>query len=65
VARYLINHGLAVEGVDASAKLISHCRRQFPQRTWHAGHKPFSLRPTRDFPTPSGLRPRPCPPDAC
>jgi SAM-dependent methyltransferase len=35
VARYLINHGLAVEGVDASATLISHCRRQFPQRTWH------------------------------
>ena len=30
VARYLINHGLAVEGVDASAALISHCRRQFP-----------------------------------
>ncbi len=34
VARYLINHGLAVEGVDSSATLISHCRRQFPQRTW-------------------------------
>ena len=29
VARYLINHGLAVEGADSAATLISHCRGNF------------------------------------
>ena len=36
IARYLIEKGFAVTGVDASPTLISLCRERFPDRTWHA-----------------------------
>jgi SAM-dependent methyltransferase len=35
VARYLIDQGFAVDGVDTSPTLISLCRERFPQRSWH------------------------------
>jgi SAM-dependent methyltransferase len=35
IARYLINRGFAVDGVDSSPTLIGICRGRFPQRTWH------------------------------
>jgi SAM-dependent methyltransferase len=35
VAKYLIDQGFAVDGVDASPTLIAHCRERFPQRCWH------------------------------
>ncbi|HEY6455747.1 MAG TPA: methyltransferase domain-containing protein [Steroidobacteraceae bacterium] len=35
IARYLIEAGFAVDGVDASPTLISFCRERFPDRTWH------------------------------
>jgi cyclopropane fatty-acyl-phospholipid synthase-like methyltransferase len=35
IARYLIEKGFAVTGVDASPTLISLCRERFPDRTWH------------------------------
>ena len=44
VARYLINSSLVVEGVDSSPTLIAHCRRRFPQQTWHvADMRSFEL----------------------
>jgi SAM-dependent methyltransferase len=35
VAKYLIDRGFAVDGVDASPTLIALCRERFPQRSWH------------------------------
>jgi SAM-dependent methyltransferase len=35
IARYLIEKGFAVTGVDPSPTLISLCRERFPDRTWH------------------------------
>jgi SAM-dependent methyltransferase len=35
IARYLIEKGFAVTGVDASPTLISLCRQRFPDRHWH------------------------------
>jgi SAM-dependent methyltransferase len=35
IARYLIENGFALEGVDASPTLISVCRERFPQQCWH------------------------------
>jgi SAM-dependent methyltransferase len=35
IARYLIERGFAVDGVDASPTLISFCRAHFPARSWH------------------------------
>jgi SAM-dependent methyltransferase len=35
VARYLIDRGFAVDGVDTSPTLIAICRERFPQRSWH------------------------------
>jgi trans-aconitate methyltransferase len=35
VARYLIDRGFAVDGVDTSPTLIALCRERFPQRSWH------------------------------
>jgi SAM-dependent methyltransferase len=35
VAKYLIDQGLAVDGVDTSPTLIALCRERFPQRSWH------------------------------
>jgi SAM-dependent methyltransferase len=34
IARYLIDQGFAVDGVDASPTLIGLCRERFPHRTW-------------------------------
>lgn len=34
VARYLIEAGLAVTGVDASAQMLALCRSRFPEQTW-------------------------------
>jgi SAM-dependent methyltransferase len=35
VAKYLIDQGFAVDGVDSSPTLIALCRERFPQRSWH------------------------------
>jgi SAM-dependent methyltransferase len=35
IARYFIEGGFAVEGVDASPTLISVCRERFPKQCWH------------------------------
>ena len=35
VARYLIDQGFVVEGVDSSPTLIGFCRERFPQQSWH------------------------------
>jgi len=35
VARYLIDRGFAVDGVDSSRTLIAFCRDRFPLRSWH------------------------------
>jgi SAM-dependent methyltransferase len=34
IARYLIEHGFDVAGVDTSPTLISLCRTRFPEREW-------------------------------
>jgi SAM-dependent methyltransferase len=35
VAKYLIDQGFAVEGVDSSPTLVGFCRDRFPQQSWH------------------------------
>lgn len=35
VARYLIDHGFQVFGVDASPSMIERCRARFPTSEWH------------------------------
>jgi ubiquinone/menaquinone biosynthesis C-methylase UbiE len=35
VARYLLDQGFAVEGVDSSPTLVGFCRERFPQQSWH------------------------------
>jgi trans-aconitate methyltransferase len=35
IARYIIERGFAVDGVDSSPTLISVCRERFPKRRWH------------------------------
>jgi SAM-dependent methyltransferase len=35
VARYLIDRGFEVEGVDTSPTLIAHCRERLPHQAWH------------------------------
>jgi SAM-dependent methyltransferase len=35
IARYLLEGGFVVEGVDASPTLISVCRERFPKQSWH------------------------------
>lgn len=34
IARYLIERGCAVTGIDSSEPLITLCRERFPQQTW-------------------------------
>ncbi|BAQ74726.1 methyltransferase [Pseudomonas sp. Os17] len=34
VARYLVEHGYAVTGVDSSAALLDQCRQRFPEQQW-------------------------------
>lgn len=34
IARYLIDKGCAVTGIDSSAPLIALCRERFPQQAW-------------------------------
>jgi cyclopropane fatty-acyl-phospholipid synthase-like methyltransferase len=35
IAQYLIDRNLSVEGVDASATMISICHARFPKQRWH------------------------------
>jgi SAM-dependent methyltransferase len=35
VARYLIEHGCRVTGVDASSAMIAMCTDRFPEQEWH------------------------------
>jgi len=35
IARYLIEAGYALTGVDSSASMIALCRQRFPAQTWH------------------------------
>jgi len=35
LARYLIENGCDVTGVDAAPEMIAMCRDRFPDRTWH------------------------------
>jgi 2-polyprenyl-3-methyl-5-hydroxy-6-metoxy-1,4-benzoquinol methylase len=35
IARYLMEKGCAVTGVDSSARLIDLCTSRYPQQTWH------------------------------
>ncbi len=35
IARYLIDRGFAVTGIDGSQKMIDRCRARFPDRSWH------------------------------
>ncbi len=37
IARYFIEHGFNVTGLDASATMISLCRRRFPEQEWLVG----------------------------
>lgn len=49
VARYLIDRGFAVDGVDTSPTLIALCRERFPQRSWHiADMRALALQDTFD-----------------
>jgi SAM-dependent methyltransferase len=49
VARYLIDQGFAVDGVDTSPTLIALCRERFPQRSWHvADMRALALEDTFD-----------------
>ena len=44
VARYLIDAGLAVTGVDSSAQMLALCRSRFPEHSWvHADMRTLSL----------------------
>lgn len=35
IARYLIEAGYALTGVDSSPSMIARCRERFPSQTWH------------------------------
>lgn len=35
MAKFLLDHGYAVDGVDSSPMLIAYCRKSFPQQSWH------------------------------
>jgi SAM-dependent methyltransferase len=49
VAKYLIDQGFAVDGVDSSPRLIALCRERFPQRSWHlADMRDLALQKTFD-----------------
>src|ERR1700742_2361206 len=49
VAKYLIDQGFAVDGVDTSPTLIAICRERFPQRSWHvADMRALALQDTFD-----------------
>jgi SAM-dependent methyltransferase len=49
IAKYLIDQGFAVDGVDASPTLIALCREHFPQRSWHlADMRTLALEDTFD-----------------
>jgi SAM-dependent methyltransferase len=49
IARYLIDQGFAVDGVDTSPTLIAICRGRFPQRSWHvADMRALALEDTFD-----------------
>ena len=49
IARYLIDQGFEVAGVDTSPTLIAICRGRFPQRSWHvADMRALALEDTFD-----------------
>jgi SAM-dependent methyltransferase len=48
IARYLIERGYAVVGVDSSPTMIELCRTRFPGATWRVGDM-RELRPGRRF----------------
>jgi SAM-dependent methyltransferase len=35
IAKYFIDRGFAVDGIDTSRTLIALCRERFPNRSWH------------------------------
>jgi SAM-dependent methyltransferase len=37
IGRYLVEHGCAVTGVDASSAMISKCAALLPEQEWHVG----------------------------
>lgn len=37
IARYLIERGFRVTGLDSSPSLIALCRQRFPEHEWHVG----------------------------
>lgn len=41
IARYLIERGFRVVGVDASPRMIELCRSRFPDAEWLVAHAPF------------------------
>ena len=44
VARYLVERGYAVTGVDSSAALLDQCRQRFPEQQWlHADMRGLAL----------------------
>lgn len=49
IARYLIEQGFTVDGVDTSSTLIALCRSRFPDQCWHiADMRTFALDRTFD-----------------
>jgi SAM-dependent methyltransferase len=49
MARYLIDRGHAVTGIDSSPALIALCRERFPHRPWHvADMRTLALQGTFD-----------------
>jgi SAM-dependent methyltransferase len=49
IAKYLIDRGFTVDGVDTSPTLIALCRERFPQRSWHvADMRTLALEDTFD-----------------
>jgi SAM-dependent methyltransferase len=49
IAKYLIDQGFAVDGLDSSPTLIAICRERFPQRSWHvADMRALALEDTFD-----------------
>src|SRR5258708_4057574 len=37
IARYFVDHGFKVTGIDTSPKMIGFCKQRFPEETWLVG----------------------------
>jgi SAM-dependent methyltransferase len=49
IARYLIEHGFKLIGIDSSPAMIAMCRDRFPDQTWHVGDmRQLALEPNFD-----------------